>query len=101
MTRPSWFPFLGARGRLLTPAQAPVLFLPLHLRRVRGQVVGEPAVAGPEALEIGGLGLPHGPDRHLGGLGDYPVVAEPMQPSAALEASMRKLRYSILASAQP
>ena len=31
----------------------------LHLAQVHRQVVGEPAVAGPESLGPGGLGIPH------------------------------------------
>ena len=77
-TRPSCFPFLGAWSRLLTPAQAPVLFLFLHLRQIHGKVVGEPPVPGPEALGLGGLGLPHQPEPVAEGLEvDYPVVADP------------------------
>ena len=33
----------------------------LHLRQVHGEVVGEPAVPGPEALRLRRLGVPHQP----------------------------------------
>ena len=40
----------------------------LHLRQVDGQVVGEPAVPGPEALRLRGLGVAHQPEPIAEGL---------------------------------
>ena len=61
-------------------------FLTLELGQVRRQVVGEPAVAGPEGLRPGGLGVPHDAEPIAEGLeGDYPVVPDPEPLPAARE----------------
>ena len=49
----------------------------LHLGQVGGQVVGEPAVPGPEGLGLGGLGVPHDAGPIAEGLeGDYLIVPD-------------------------
>ena len=49
----------------------------LELRQVHGQVVGEPAVPGPEGLGLGGLGVPHDAEPIAEGLeGHNPVIAD-------------------------
>ena len=51
-----------------------------------GQVVGGPAVAGPEVLGLGGLRVPHDPGPVLVGVeGDYPVVPDPKPPPSVGE----------------
>ena len=56
----------------------------LDLGQVGGQVVGEPAVAGPEGLGLGGLGVPHDAGPIAEGLeGDYLVVPDPERLPAA------------------
>ena len=47
----------------------------LHLRQVHGQVVGEPAVPGPEALRLGGVG---GDGDHLCPAGLEGLLAVPV-----------------------
>ena len=55
----------------------------LDLGQVHGQVVGEPAVAGPEGLALGGLGVRLDPGPVFVGVeGDYPIIADP-EPFAA------------------
>ena len=49
-----------------------------HLRQVHGQVVGEPAVPGPEDLRLRGLGVPHDAEPVGGGFEvNGPVVPYP------------------------
>ena len=51
-----------------------------------GQVVGAPAVAGPEGLGLGGLGVPHDAGPIAEGLErDYLVVPDPERLPAARE----------------
>ena len=50
----------------------------LHLAQVHRQVVGEPAVAGPEGLGLGGLGIPHDAEPVVVGVKAHDaVIADP------------------------
>ena len=71
----SWWPGTGVLGACGYRAGFP---LSLHLAQVHGQVVGEPAVAGPEGLGLGGLGVAHDAEPIVVGVERHDaVIADP------------------------
>ena len=76
--RPAGWERRGPRGLLLWQEWR---CSPLELAQVYGEVVGEPAIPGPEGLGLGGLGVPHDAEPVAEGLeGDYLIVPHPEPP---------------------